>query len=394
MSNDREGAYVLPPMDIVHHGAGSVSALESVLADLNCENALLITGTTLATKTELCDRVVAASNGRIKQVFHDTKAHVPRSKVLAAARMARDMGADAVVSFGGGSPNDTAKGVVIALSEGIMALDDFDRMRVIYEYPDKLEIPRLQGVPLPLIAIPTTLSAGEFTWFAGITDEDRQVKDLYIDRQITARAVILDSALTLQTPLWLWLSTGMRSVDHCIEAIYSNQSHPYVDATCSYALKILDQGLRDSKADPANVAIRTELQIAAWLSICGLGNVSLGISHGIGHQLGARCGVPHGQTSCVMLHNVLDFNLSHTKDQQSQILNVMTQNGRSPKSAAEAVLQLVKDLNQPWRLRDVDVEEADFAGIAKDAMEDIIVSSNPRPVSGTEEIIELLKLSY
>lgn len=391
---DRIGSFVLPPMDVVHHGAGSISALAGLLEDMGCKNALLITGTTLRTKTNLVDKVIDAADGRIGAVFSDTTAHVPRSAVLKAAALAREIKADCVISFGGGSPNDTAKAVVMALSENIKELSDFDKMRVVFEYPDKLEVPQMGGVQVPLVAIPTTLSAGEFTWFAGITDEERLVKDLYIDRKLTARAVILDSKLTLATPMWLWLSTGMRAVDHCIEALCSTQSHPYTDATCAHALKVLDQGLRNTKNDPDDLAVRTELQIASWLSICGLGNVSLGISHGIGHQLGARCGVPHGQTSCVMLHNVLDYNLTHTADQQAQILDVMTQGGRAPASASQAVLNLVKDIDQPWRLRDVGVEEKDYAGIAKDAMEDIIVSSNPRPVTNTDEIIELLKASY
>ena len=159
-----------------------------------------------------------------------------------------------------------------------------------------------------MFAIPTTLSAGEFTYFVGITDEDRKVKDLYVDRRITAKAVILDPELTMETPERLWLGTGMRAVDHCIEAMCSSTAQPFIDALAYRALNMLVRYLRETRADPGDAAARGQCMVAAWMSVCGLANVTLGLSHGIGHQLGARCNVPHGETSAVMMPHVMAFN--------------------------------------------------------------------------------------
>ena len=139
--------------------------------------------------------------------------------MVRAIEAARGANADGIVSFGGGTPNDTGKAVVLGLAENIEASDDLDRYRVRFEYPSTVEIPPVGGEPLPMIAISTTLSGGEFTHFAGVTDSERRVKDLYIDKKLAARAVYLDPDLTLETPDWLWLSTGMRWRTYWCESV-------------------------------------------------------------------------------------------------------------------------------------------------------------------------------
>ena len=150
------------------------------------------------------EKVAAAAGNKCAGVFHETSQHVPRRTVIAAADYARERGADALISFGGGTPNDTAKAATICLAEGITEPAGLDAYMIKFTYPDQVEIPSLTTDPIPMFAIPTTLSAGEFTYFVGITDEDRKVKDLYVDRRITAKAVILDPDLTMETPERLW----------------------------------------------------------------------------------------------------------------------------------------------------------------------------------------------
>jgi alcohol dehydrogenase class IV len=320
--------------------------------------------------------------------------------VLDTARRAQEIGADALISFGGGSPNDTAKTVAMALAEEIRTLADFDRLTVKFEYPDKVEVPAVTGAALPIFAIPTTLSAGEFTHFAAATDEHRQVKDLYISKKLTARAVILDPELTLATPQWLWNSSGIRAVDHAVEALCSTTAHPFTDALAVHALRMLSRFLRMSNAAPEDLAARLQCQIAAWMSVCGLANVSLGLSHGIGHQLGARCGVPHGVTSCVMMGEVMRFNRAHVGDRAGWILDAVGKGG-GPQSgpeaadrAADALQALITDLGLPTRLRDVGVTRDDFALLARDALQDIIVATNSRPVSSQQDVIDVLERAY
>ena len=394
------GNFVRLPIENVHYGAGCVSALATTLAAHGMQRALMITGNTLATKTPLVNSVKAAADGRIAAVFHETVQHVHRESVLRAAAAARDIGADGIVSFGGGTPNDTAKAVLLALADEVTEHSHFDRQRVKFTYPASVEVPPVRGTTLPMVAISTTLSGGEFTHFAGITDERRKVKDLYIDTKLAAKAVFLDPELTLHTPLWLWLSTGMRAVDHCIEALCSTTAHPFTDGLATHALRLLNRQLRACKAAPENLEVRTQAQLAAWMSVCGLANVTVGLSHGIGHQLGARNNVPHGHTSCVMMPAVMDYNKNHVGDRQAWIADVMDcdLHDVSPTQAAaagrDAVVQLVRDLALPSRLRDVGVGREDFAAIAHDAMQDLVVATNPRPVTSVEDVIELLEAAY
>lgn len=394
------GSFAFLPIEDVHYGPGSVAGLEAALAAHGVQRALLVTGTTLATKTDLVERVHAAAGGRVAGVFHETVQHVHRGSVLRAAEHAREIGADGIVTFGGGTPNDTGKAVMVALSENVRTHDDFEPTRVKYEYPATVEVPQLTGSPLPLLAVSTTLSAGEFTHFVGLTDEVRRVKDLIIDRRIAAKAVFLDAELTLATPDWLWASTGMRSVDHAVEALQSTNAHPLTDALAIRSLGMLDRFLRECLADPSDLVARTNAHIGAWLSITGLANVNLGFSHGIGHQLGARCNVPHGITSCVMLPHVMEWNRDHVGDRQrwiAEALGVETaglSREAAGAAAADAVRRLVADLGLPSRLSEVGVVRDDFAGIAKDALEDIIVAANPRPVTSTDEVLGLLEQAY
>ncbi|MDA0231349.1 MAG: iron-containing alcohol dehydrogenase [Proteobacteria bacterium] len=395
------GQFAMLPMDDVHFGSGSVGKLGAALEQYSVERAVIITGKSLAQNTDLVARVESAAGGRTAGVFFETIAHVPRESVIAAADFARSKQADAIISFGGGTPNDTAKAVAICLAEGIAEPDGLDAVRIKFEYPDKIDIPALSTDPLPMFAVPTTLSAGEFTFFVGITDRARQVKDIYLDKRLTAKSVFLDPDLTLATPERLWLGTGTRAIDHCIEAMCSSTHQPFTDALAYRALSMLVRYLRETKADPTDIAARGQCMVAAWLSVCGLGSVTLGLSHGIGHQLGARCDVPHGETSAVMMHNVMAFNFKETLAQQAWVAEAMGVdiNGMSEEEAAAAaaseVLKLVRDdLGLPWRLRDVGVGEDDFDGIASDALQDLVVATNPRKIDSKDQLIELLRTAW
>jgi alcohol dehydrogenase class IV len=394
------GVFTQLPIEDVHYGAGCIDSLGDALAARGIRRALLITGHTLATRTNLVDRVRECAGGRIAGIFHETIQHVHRASVLRAAERARAIGADGIVSFGGGTPNDTGKAVVLALAQDIRDAGGFERARVKYSYPSTVDVPPVTGEALPMIAVSTTLSGGEFTHFAGVTDEVRKVKDLYIDRKLAARAVFLDAELTRETPQWLWLSSGIRAVDHCVEAICSTNAHPFTDALAFHALGLLGNGLRACKADPADLGARTQAQLAAWMSVCGLANVNLGLSHGIGHQLGARNDVPHGVTSCVMMVPTMEFNRDHVGTRQAWIAQALGERieGLAPGVAAaagrEAVRRLIEDLELPHRLRDVGVTPADFPALAADALEDLIVATNPRPVRDVADVEALLASAY
>lgn len=245
-------------------------------------------------------------------------------------------------------------------------------------------VPEVASPPLRQIIVPTTLSGAEFSKIGGSTDPVREVKDLYIGREIGGQAVILDAAITVHTPDWLWLSTGLRAVDHAVETICSRGPQPFTDATCLHGLRMLNESLRINHEQPEDLDARLQSQLGVWLASTGLGRVDWGASHGIGHQLGAVAEVPHGYCSCVMLPSVLRYNQEVNADRQRLISESL---GQPEVSAADLVEALIKDLGLPARLRDVGVKREHFEAIARgyaehDGSQQSASSGSPRGHTG------------
>jgi len=387
------GTLTFPPQETVIFGQGAVNQLAAEIDRLGRKRAFVITGTTIAKKTDLLTRVQEILGQRLAGIFFPISQHVPRGDVIAAAFQAREAKADILVSLGGSSPVDGAKGVALCLSEGVIAREQLDRFR-------KREGTLIQGQAIPHIAVTTTLSAGEFTCGFGITDEGRQVKEIYEALQFVPRVVILDPELTVPTPPWLWASTGMRAVDHAVERLYSPKHQPFVDALCIQALRYLLQNLPRSLKEPYHLGIRLHCQIGAWMSAVGFLSVKTGISHAIGHQLGGHCNVPHGQTSCIMLPHAMEFNLETAADRLALVAEAagLEMEGRNTHQAAtaavEAIRKLVKDLGCPTRLRDVGVKESDFPLLAEAVMEEAPQMENPRPIDDIAHVIGMLRKAW
>lgn len=392
------GRFDVLPIDSVLFGPGKLSSVAGEAERLGVSRLMVMASPSVAGQIDLDTVLDSATQGRVAGIFTGTRPHVPHDVVLDAASTARELGADGVLSIGGGSAVDLGKAVCLCLSEGVDNHEDLLRWRVVFEYPDTVEIPSSTSPKLPHISVSTTLSAGEFTGIAGITDTVRRVKDLYITPALVPRVAVLDAQLAEHTPRDLWASTGMRSVDHAVEALCSTTAQPVIDALSADALARLARYLPESTRDASDLDAATQCQVGAWESIFGLTNVNLGLSHGIGHQLGARCGVPHGITSCVMLPAVLEYNLDHTREPQTRIASILSETlpGERPAgtSAADLVREFIELLGQPTRLRDVGVERSDFPALAHDAMADLIVASNPRPVTGEDEVIAILERAY
>jgi alcohol dehydrogenase class IV len=397
-SRGLSGRFDIIPLESVLFGPGVANNIAAECERLGVSRLLLVASPSLAKKIDLEARFNEASGGRIAGLFTAVRPHVPHDVVLAAAEAARAVNADGVLSVGGGSPVDLGKAISLCLAEDVHTHEDLLRWRVVFEYPDKVEIPTTTKPRIPHIAVSTTLSAGEFTSIIGITDTDRKVKDLYITRTLVPNVVVLDPELALYTPRDLWASTGIRSVDHAIEALCSTNAQPVTDALSEDALRRLTHYLPVSSRDENDLHAAGQCQVGAWESIFGLTNVNLGLSHGIGHQLGARCGIPHGISSCVMLPAVLEFNLEYTREPQARIARIFAEaSGVSfdeSAGAGDLVRQFIASLGQPTTLREIGVEPSEFPALARDAMADLIVASNPRPVAGAAEVISILERAY
>jgi len=252
--------------------------------------------------------------------------------------------------------------------------------------------PEVNPPSLRSIAIPTTLSAGEFTASAGCTDTARRVKESYSHPLMMPRTVILDPGAGVHTPEWLFLSTGIRAVDHAVEDICSVNGQPISEGAAYHALRLLGKGLPAVKADPQNLDARLDCQIGAWMSMVGSQTgVSKGASHGIGHVLGGTAGVPHGYTSCIMLPHVLRFNYPVNREKQARVSEALR---RREEPAADVVSALIAGLGLPTRLRDVGVKPEQLDLIAENSMHDRWVHTNPRKIDGPTVIRTLLDAAW
>jgi maleylacetate reductase len=204
--------------------------------------------------------------------------------------------------------------------------------------------------------------------------------------------VVLDPRASLHTPEWLFLSTGIRAVDHAVEDICSPECQPISEAASYHALKLLGRGLSGAKADPLDLDARLDCQLGAWMSMVGSQTgVPKGASHGIGHVLGGTAHVPHGYTSCVMLPHVLRFNQPVNAERQALVSEAL---GRPGEPAADVVAMLIAGLGLPGRLRDVAVKPEQLDRIAELSMHDRWIHTNPRKIDGPPVIRELLDAAW
>ena len=340
--------YRIPVTERVESGAGRVASLPKFLKHLGATRVLVATSKSVLRKTPNVDRVRRALGELPVTVFPGCRQHSPESDISALIAAMDEFGADVVVSIGGSSIFDTVK---IATSR---------------------HADRDGTSPLPQIAIPTTLSAGEFTYGAGFTEEETQSKQLAMDPRVAPRIVVLDPEVTLDTPEELWLSSGIKALDHALEAIWAIRPHPYAGALALESVRLLFDNLPRSR-NPADIEARAACQFAAWMSIAGAGASGMRLSHFLGHQIGARLHIPHGITSCILLPAVMRHLRDKTLDAQVRIGAAMglTRGELTPiafaDAAADRLERFIGDLGLPHTI--------DAAGGTPDDIEAITEAS-------------------
>ncbi|EDU44305.1 maleylacetate reductase [Pyrenophora tritici-repentis Pt-1C-BFP] len=314
----------------LHYGPDSVK--QHLLSCLPKESskAFIITGNSLANKTPLVKQVEELLGSRHAGTFSKIGEHAPVAQLDEATKLVKkDDSIDTVISVGGGSPIDSAKAISYRLHEKT-------------------------GNYLYHISIPTTLSASECTFMAGYTQSDG-VKTGVRGKELVPSVVIYDSKFALHTPERLWMSTGMRAMDHAIELLY----HPTATEMPARWLTLqsaatLFEILPLYKKDPKNENIITKLQLAAFASLGFMGynmKGGLGLSHALGYALGSPYSIPHGITSCLTLGHVVKLKAQDPAAAE-QIVRLLPFIGESASGdvkkdadrVGERVLQLVKDL--------------------------------------------------
>jgi maleylacetate reductase len=373
-------------MDEVVFGRPASGAILEQLDRLGAQRAFLMVSGTLNRETDEIENVRRALGPRCVGTFNAMPPHTPRAAVIAAAEQARAAGADLIVTIGGGSITDGAKAVQLCLANDIRNPDDIDRIKSGRGAPPQLKAPTVRQ-----ISVPTTIAGGEFSATAGVTNETTKVKEALRQPLTMPRAVILDPWLSLHTPEWLWLSTGIRAVDHCVEGICATEAQPYGDAQALQGLAMLARALPRVKADANDIEARMDCQIGTWLSTGPLtSGVPMGASHGIGYVLGAVFGVPHGHTSCVMLPSVMRWNKPVNAERQALVAAAM---GHPGEDAGEVLDTFIRNLGMPRSLREVKVGREHFDRIAQAAMATPWVPRNPRKIEGPAQVREILEMT-
>lgn len=332
--------------DRVESGAGKSKDIAKIVRRFGAERIVIATSNSVLTKTPHVDRLMKALDGLAYEVYSNCRQHSPESDITNLLARLETSDVQAVVSIGGSSVFDTVK---VAVSRHADAT----------------------GQPvIPQIAIPTTLSAGEFTPGAGYTEEETQTKKLVLDMRAAPRCVILDPEVTVGTPEELWLSSGVKALDHALEAVWAIKPHPYVDTLALDAVRLLFKHLPSSR-DTTNLEARAACQFGAWMSIAGVGASGMRLSHFLGHQIGARLHIPHGITSCILLPSVMRYLRDRTLEPQCRIAAAMgiARDGRPDEDvadeAADKIEAFIRDLGLPDSIRAAGGNHDDIVAITE-----------------------------
>jgi alcohol dehydrogenase len=368
------GEFNLSRLERVIYGPGKVRALKEEMERRGLKRAVVVTTDVVAALPILKD-VTGALGSHCASVFSGIIQHVPRGTVNDLQKEIERVDADSLVSLGGGSPIDSAKVAMYGM---------LDRRELVH------------------IAVPTTLSAAEYTHAGGVTDESTRVKSGIYDMRVLPRTVINDPTLTLATPDWLWVSTGIRALDHAIECAYAIRHQPISDALAAKSIALFVQHLKPSIESQGDeqLAHRGHCQFASWYSIYGAMNTRFGLSHLLGHQIGPRWNVPHGVTSCITLPHAMRFMAEIAPQRFGPVAEgyKIPFDASNPKPAALAcadrTAEFIGQFDVPTRLRDAGVPREEIgsivAPIAHELEHNGVVD---RPMS-EQEVFALLEAAY
>ncbi|MCQ4322627.1 iron-containing alcohol dehydrogenase [Stutzerimonas stutzeri] len=385
------GTIICPAIEKVIYGQVAAQAIASEADRLKAKRVFILASESLSVNTDEIDKIIKELGTRFAGLFQGMPPNAPRTAVLQAAAQAGAANTDLLVTVGGGSVTDAGKVMLICMKFGLKRHDDLEAYRIRVGEDGTVIKPDYDAPDVRMVAVPTTLSGGEFNSLGGVTDETRKIKQGYVHRMLAPITVILDPALTMHTPDWLWYSTGIRSLDHAMETLGSFQSNDFADGMAESAIRLLVDGLGRVRKDVSDLEGRLRCQIGVWQSMLPLvGGVPMGASHAIGHTLGGTADVPHGYTSCVMAPYVLQWNQAVNADRQKMISRAF---GAPEKPAHVLADEFIRKLGMPRSLRDVGIEEKQLELIADYAMEDFWTRTNPRPISRSEDIYEILRMA-
>ncbi|PAE15867.1 lactaldehyde reductase [Virgibacillus sp. 7505] len=372
-----------------YHGAGAINEIVGEVQNRGFQKALIVTDADLVKfgvvkkVTDLLDDANLPYD-----IFDQVKANPTVAIVKAGVEAFKNAGADYIIAIGGGSPQDTGKGIGIIINN-----------------PEFADVVSLEGTAptknkaVPMIAVATTAgTAAETTINYVITDEEKRRKFVCVDPHDIPIVAVVDPNMMSSMPHGLSAATGMDALTHAIEGYTTQAAWELADTLNLKAIELISRSLRDAvNNDPKG---REDMALGQYMTGMAFSNVGLGVVHGMAHPLGAFYNTPHGIANAVLLPYVLEFNKDYTGEKFKEIARAMGVEGVDDmtqdeyrQAAIEAVRQLSIDLNIPQTLDEIGVKEEDLDALAEAAMADVCTGGNPRPCT-KESILEVYKTAF
>ena len=376
-------AFFMPNISLM--GPGCVKKIAEEITSRGLKKALIVCGKRSSKSEEFKGVTDLLEENNIDYVVYPGSIPNPTVKsVMDGVEILKENDCDFVISYGGGSPHDCAKGIALVATNGGNIKD--------YEGINKSSKPQL-----PLISINTTAgTASEMTVFSIITDEERHVKMAIVDKNVTPILAVNDPELMVSMPKSLTAATGMDALTHAIETIVTPGAYPISDATALAAVKIIFDYLPRAVENGHDIEAREQMVYAVFLGGIAFSNAGLGNVHAMAHQLGGIYNLPHGVCNAMLLPYVEEENAKYVPEKFVSIANVLGYDveGKSAQECAAFVVDSMKELAKkvgiPATLGELGVNDVDFDLLAENAMKDICAPGNPVEFT-KEQIIELYK---
>ena len=375
--------FFIPSVNVL--GQGAVDDAIGDIKTLGFQRALIVTDKPLV-EIGIAGGLVAklADVGIEAFIFDGTQPNPTVGNVEAGLTILKGNDCDFVISLGGGSPHDCAKGIALVATNGGSIKD--------YEGVDVSKQPQL-----PLVAINTTAgTASEMTRFCIITDEERHIKMAIVDKNTTPILSVNDPELMLKKPKALTAATGMDALTHAIEAYVSIAANPITDACAIKAIELIRDNLENAVKDGQNIEAREQMAYAQFLAGMAFNNASLGYVHAMAHQLGGFYDLPHGVCNALLLPHVQEYNAQVVPNLLKDVAVAMGVDvtGMSDEQGATAAIDAIKSLSAsidiPASLIELGVKEEDISTLADNALKDACGFTNPKQATH-EEICQIFK---
>lgn len=375
--------FFMPAISLM--GADCLKDAGDQVAELGFKKALIVTDKVLG-QIGIVKKVtdVLDSKNIEYAIYDETKPNPTVKNVNDGLALLKEKECDFVISLGGGSAHDCAKGIALLATNGGEIKD--------YEGVDRSKKPQL-----PMVGINTTAGTGsEMTLFAIITDEERHIKMALVDKHLTPIIAVNDPMLMLAMPRSLTAATGMDALTHAIEAYVSTAATPITDACAEKAIELISTYLVNAVENGEDVEARDMMAYAEYLAGMAFNNASLGYVHAMAHQLGGFYNLPHGVCNAILLPHVQEYNKVTSAARLAKIAKIMGGNieGLTDEQGADLCIDMIKSLSKtvgiPEGLEVLGVKESDFETLATNALNDACALTNPRK-GNLDEVIAIFK---